>query len=202
MKYHFLLDASVLNIYNPLATLTLILVLRRVQHYASVRLFLILVLPHLIGVVPDDEFIITQTNYGLRGSLGTFVNFVSGRHFKGSIANTSGVRYVITGSDDGIWINGAAGVQESDNDTPSGNVRLMATGSGKMYECMLWDDNALVRAFVPVIASDGEPCMYDYVTKQCYGSSSGTAFTAGGDIVSTVRHDKSGNIYCAEFNEI
>lgn len=155
----------------------------------------------IVSDVSSTAFIITQTNYGLRGYYGTFVNFVSGRRFKGSIPNTSGVRYVITGSDDGIWINGVAGVQESDNDTPSGTVRLMATGSGKMYECMLWDDNTLVRAFVPVIASDGEPCMYDYVTKQCYGSSN-TAFTAGGDIVNTTYHDKSGNVYCAEFNEI
>ena len=156
----------------------------------------------VISDVSGSAYIITQGNYGLRGYSNTFTNFVSGRRFKGSISITSGIRYIISGSNDGVWINGVAGVQETDNDSPTGNVRLMASGSGKMYECMLWNDDTLVRAFVPVIAPDGTPCMYDYVTKRCYGSPTDTAFTAGDNIISKVQYDKNGNSYCNEFNEI
>lgn len=156
----------------------------------------------IVSDISSSAYVITQGNYGLRGYAGTFTNFVSGRRFKGSITITSGVRYVVTGNNDGIWINDVAGVQETDNDSPSGNVKLMASGNGKMYECMLWNGNTLVRAFVPVIAPNGTPCMYDYVTNRCYGSSTDTAFTSGGNIVSKVQYSKNGNIYCAEFNEI
>lgn len=155
----------------------------------------------IVSDISSSAYVITQGNYGLRDYWSTFVNFVSGRRFKGSITNTPGVRYVITGNNDGIWINGVAGVQETDNDSPSGNVKLMASGSGKMYECMLWNGNRLVRVFVPVIAPDGTPCMYDYITKRCYSSPTGTAFTAGGNMASQVQYDKNGNIYCTEFNE-
>lgn len=48
-----------------------------------------------------------------------------------------------------------------------------------IYSCKIYDNNTLVRNFVPCTNSSGTVGMYDTVGKTFYSSASSTAFTAG-----------------------
>lgn len=59
--------------------------------------------------------------------------------------------------------------------------------SGKMYSCKIWDNNTLVRHFIPVKKkSTGEVMMIDILTGQEY-TNQGTGTFIGGNPVNTIK---------------
>jgi hypothetical protein len=134
----------------------------------------------LISDVSEGAYIVTQGNYGLRYNWGTFVNFVSGRRFRGTITGAAGVIYRVKGSNDFISINGVNGNQESDNDNPTGNVKICSKGSCKIYSCALYNSDVLVRNFIPVKRkSDNVLGLFDSVNKVFYTNAGSGTFGAG-----------------------
>lgn len=139
-----------------------------------------------VSDVSENAYIITQGNYGLRYLWGTFINFVSGRRFKGTITGVAGEIYQIKGSNDFISINGINGIQESDNDNPSGNVIICRQGSCTMYKCALYNNNVLVRNFIPCRrTSDQVIGLYDTVNQTFYTSAGSGSFIAGPAMTNT-----------------
>ena len=49
----------------------------------------------------------------------------------------------------------------------------------KIYSCKLYDNDVLVRDFIPVLDKDGTPCMYDKVEKKFYYNAGTGQFIAG-----------------------
>lgn len=139
-----------------------------------------------VSDVSENAYIITQGNYGLRYLWSTFVNFVSGRRFRGTITGVAGEIYQIKGSNDFISINGISGNQESDNDNPSGNVIICRQGSCTMYKCALYNNNVLVRNFIPCRrTSDQAIGLYDTVNQTFYTSAGSGSFIAGPAMTNT-----------------
>ena len=50
---------------------------------------------------------------------------------------------------------------------------------GKIYSCKLYDNEILVRDFIPVLDTNGTPCMYDKVNNQFYYNAGTGNFIAG-----------------------
>ena len=53
---------------------------------------------------------------------------------------------------------------------------------GKIFYAKIWDDNILVRDFIPVLDKDKVPCMYDKVTKQFFYNQGSGEFLYGREI--------------------
>ena len=51
--------------------------------------------------------------------------------------------------------------------------------SVKMYYCKIWDNDTLVRDFIPVIGSDGIPCLWDKIQGKAYYNEGYDGFSAG-----------------------
>ncbi len=51
--------------------------------------------------------------------------------------------------------------------------------SGKIYFCKLYDNDVLVRDFIPVLDKNGTPCMYDRVENKFYYNAGTGDFIAG-----------------------
>ncbi len=49
----------------------------------------------------------------------------------------------------------------------------------KMFYAKIWQDNTLVRDFIPVLDGDGTPCMFDKVEKKFYYNAGTGQFIAG-----------------------
>ena len=60
----------------------------------------------------------------------------------------------------------------------SGN-NVVSQSSAKIYECKIFDNNVLVRHFVPVKDENGEPCLYDIITMNFYYNLGSGEFIAG-----------------------
>lgn len=56
------------------------------------------------------------------------------------------------------------------------NAELMA---GVVYYCKIYNDDVLVRDFIPVLDEDGVPCMYDRVTNEFFYNQGTGQFIAG-----------------------
>lgn len=54
--------------------------------------------------------------------------------------------------------------------------------TGKIYYCKIWDNNTLVRDFIPVLDWNMTPCMYDRVTEQLFYNQGTGDFTYGREI--------------------
>ena len=70
--------------------------------------------------------------------------------------------------------------------TPNGVDSRMI--SMKLYSCQIYDDNVLIRDYVPVTDSNGVAGLWDKVNSVFYQSGSSTAFVAGdldGDVIAT-----------------
>ncbi len=52
-------------------------------------------------------------------------------------------------------------------------------GFCRIYYCKIYDNNTLVRDFIPVLDKDGTPCMYDKVTEQFFYNQGTGQFIAG-----------------------
>lgn len=141
----------------------------------------------------------------MRAYSSTFTNFVSGKRFRVTSLNISGSpMFYIKGSNSGLEVNNVLGTQESDNDPPSGNAMIMKSGSGRIYDCKIWNGDQLVRCFVPAARlSDNIIGLYDLVSKQFFVSETSTECT--GDILrseTVVGFNHYGHLHCNEFNEI
>lgn len=53
--------------------------------------------------------------------------------------------------------------------------------SVKMYSCKIYEDDVLVRNYIPCVNSDNEPGLYDLVTKKFYSSQGNGSFFAPGE---------------------
>lgn len=49
----------------------------------------------------------------------------------------------------------------------------------KIYSFKLWDDNVLVRDYIPALDKNGTPCMYDTISKQAFYNQGTGEFIAG-----------------------
>ena len=59
------------------------------------------------------------------------------------------------------------------------NERLPYYFHGKLYYFQIYDNNTLVRDFIPVLDKDGVPCMYDKVERKFYYNAGTGDFIAG-----------------------
>ena len=130
-------------------------------------------------------YILTQGNYGLRVYNNTFTNFVYGKRFRVTspsiVVNTI---YNVQGGDNFLIANGVNGTQESDSDSPSGNVILFSQerqeSTGKLYYCKLYDNDVLVRNLIPCYRkSDNVIGMYDTINGVFYTNSGSGTFLKG-----------------------
>lgn len=64
-------------------------------------------------------------------------------------------------------------------DTTTGAVAGNAVGSIRMYYFKIYENNVLVRDFIPVIDSNGVPCMYDKIDQRFYYNAGAGQFVAG-----------------------
>ena len=101
----------------------------------------------------SNPYIITQGNYGLRVGGSQFVNFVYGKRFRSS--KDISQKNSIQGSDSYLVVSDSLGTQETDSDSPSGNVILFKNQgnivtSGYLYKCTLMNQDIVVRDFIPV----------------------------------------------------
>ena len=60
-----------------------------------------------------------------------------------------------------------------------GNIVINDTANIKIYSCKFYDNNVLVRDFIPVLDKNGVPCMYDKVEKKFYYNAGTGQFVAG-----------------------
>ena len=65
-------------------------------------------------------------------------------------------------------------------------------GSGRVFELRIYDDDILVRDYIPVLDSDGEACLWDKVQDQFYHNLGTGSFTSG-QIISSI--PTSENLY-------
>lgn len=65
------------------------------------------------------------------------------------------------------------------------NGSLMATGcaGAKCYSCKIYDNDALIRNYIPCINPDSEVGLYDMVNSKFYGNAGTGVFTAGPEVV-------------------
>ena len=54
-----------------------------------------------------------------------------------------------------------------------------STYRGKIYSCKIYDNNILVRDFIPALDKNGTPCMYDKVERKFYYNAGTGQFIAG-----------------------
>ena len=59
------------------------------------------------------------------------------------------------------------------------NVTPTAYSNMKLYNAKLYNDDTLIRNFVPVINSSNQVGLYDLVNNQFYGNSGSGSFNAG-----------------------
>lgn len=120
----------------------------------------------------SNPYIVTQGNYGLRVGGSQFVNFVYGKRFRSS--KDISQKHSIQGSDSYLVVSGSLATQESDNDSPSGNVILFKNQgnivtSGYLYKCTLMNQDAIVRDFIPVQRkSDNAVGLLDLIENKFY----------------------------------
>ena len=62
--------------------------------------------------------------------------------------------------------------------TPNPNYMIYA----KMYSAKIYEDNTLVRDFIPVLDKNGTPCMYDLAERKFYYNSGTGNFIAGPEL--------------------
>lgn len=65
----------------------------------------------------------------------------------------------------------------------------------KLYKCQIYDNNILVRDFVPVLDGDNVPCLYDRVTRTLYYNAGTGNFTYGKEIHPVEYIGSDGNQY-------
>lgn len=105
---------------------------------------------------------------------------------------TRGTDYVVKTNKDGLFVNGQKIDRTTTNSfTTSGNLYLMCANGvdasiskliGKVYYCKIWNNDTLVRDFIPVrVGTVGY--MYDKVSRQLFGNSGTGDFILGQDIV-------------------
>lgn len=64
------------------------------------------------------------------------------------------------------------------------NGTIQWYASAKLYSCQIYDNDVLVRDFVPCINASGKVGLYDLVGKQFYGNAGTGTFTAGPAVAS------------------
>ena len=123
-------------------------------------------------------------------------NFSSGGLYSrfGDKSITSGIQqadgtYTFAIDKNGYYVNGTkiADLNTTTSFTTDGTMMLFGfTGLGrnylvgKMYYCKIWDNDTLVRDFVPALDPSDKPCMYDLVSKQpFYNLGTGADFSIG-----------------------
>lgn len=60
-----------------------------------------------------------------------------------------------------------------------GTVELESRGAMKIWYCKLYENNVLKHDFIPVIDLEGEPCLYDKITKKFFYNKGTGQFIAG-----------------------
>jgi hypothetical protein len=112
---------------------------------------------------------------------------VYGKGFRGTSPSIAvNTIYNVQGGDNFLIANGVNGTQESDSDSPSGNVTLFSQerqeSTGKLYYCKLYDNDVLVRNLIPCYRkSDNAIGMYDTINKVFYTNSGSETFLKGND---------------------
>lgn len=183
-----------------------------------------------MGIVGNQdtkfELSITPTSLSnVRHVLGNIVTSTAGISF--NIANSDGaisrwgndritrnsgletnVNYLISISQNGYYVNNNLWWKPTINNfTTNGNLYLFAANgstsryAGKLYYCQVYDNNTLVRDFVPCYRnSDNEVGLYDLVNDVFYTNQGSGSFTYGEEIADTIDEEffKDINVNFAE----
>ena len=75
---------------------------------------------------------------------------------------------------------------------------VLISDSMRLYSCQIYDNDVLIRDFVPCINSSGEVGLYDMVNKMFYSNAGTSVFTAGKPVNSTF-YPLPGNFASAEY---
>ena len=113
--------------------------------------------------------------------------------YKSDFGLTAGVKYTSIQSKNVLTINGNTFTFTKQTFSTPYNLLLFATHRDngiiisaddaklKIYSCKLYDNDTLIRDFVPCIKDDGEVGLYDLVGKQFYGNA-GTGVFIGSEV--------------------
>lgn len=136
-----------------------------------------------LEITNPEGYILTQSHYGLRTSGNTLINFVSGKRIRANQALEVDRRNYVQGSNESLMVNGIAGYQETDNDTPSGNVKIFSgasAGKGRIHKCCIMSNNEILRYYIPVKRkSDQTLGLLDIVHNVFYTNAGTGTFVAG-----------------------
>ena len=109
--------------------------------------------------------------------------------YKSNFGLTAGVKYTSIQSKNVLTINGNTFTFTKQTFSTPYNLLLFATHRDngiiisaddaklKIYSCKIYDNDTLIRDFVPCIKDDGEVGLYDLVGKQFYGNAGTGVFT-------------------------
>lgn len=139
-----------------------------------------------------SEHAIFGSAWSISGYFLMFYQDIVRWHSRGVNVDVSGVgltnRITVTASPTLLDVNGTAYPVSGTGKDTTNNVYLFYTGddstSGnkghfKLYSCRMWDNENLVRDFMPVQRSDGAVGLYDLVNGVFYGNSGSGVFIAG-----------------------
>lgn len=80
-----------------------------------------------------------------------------------------------------------------------GRIAVKATtvyaGYAEFYYCSIYDNDTLIRQYVPCINPDGEVGLYDLVNSKFYGDAAGVGFTAGPELTELEWIESDGSQY-------
>lgn len=124
--------------------------------------------------------------YNASGTFGT-------RYGTGSSVTFSGVsgkgRYLFDRNKNVCTINGANAITATaETFSVANNLTLFCRNDGtatnayikgRLYSCKIYDNDVLVRDYIPVINADNEPCLYDKLNHVYYRNAGSGAFIAG-----------------------
>lgn len=79
--------------------------------------------------------------------------------------------------------------------TTANNYAISGLCSTKIYHCKIWDNNTIVRDFIPVLDNSGRPAMYDQVSGQLFYNQGSGEFTYGRQIIPVEYLESTGTQY-------
>lgn len=124
-------------------------------------------------------------------SLASDFNNSSYSSYRASVSYELDTKYICYTSKEKRFIKDENGIVLAENTTlcndtmSTSNLLLFAeTGvaskqQGKMFYAKIWDDNILVRDFIPVLDNNMKPCMYDKVSGKLFYNKGTGEFIAG-----------------------
>lgn len=123
-----------------------------------------------------------------------------------STTNMYGNNKILTLDKSGLYVNGTKVVNNTTATAFTSPATLILFGLNnngtavsptidKIHYCKIWDNNILVRDYIPALDRDGVPCMYDRVTKTPFYNAGTGELTYGPKIIPVEYIESSGTQY-------